>query len=56
MTSTDLFVLWGKVLKGDVAAKRSFIDLYKKRFPKQRMQVPLHTMYLHLMKPGGGIR
>ncbi len=59
MNNDELFLLWGKVLKGDKTSRKEFIDVYKEygyghKFlwenPNRRT---LHMMYLHLYKKLG---
>jgi hypothetical protein len=54
MSKNEIFELYGKVLKGDIPSKKTFIDLYKSAYPNnwwfynEPNKENLHIMYLHL--------
>ena len=59
MNNDELFLLWGKVLKGDKTSRKEFIAVYKEHGYGHEFlwenpdKKDLHTMYLHLYKKLG---
>ena len=55
MNDDELFLLWGKVLKGNKASRKEFIAVYKEHgyahhYEADPSKRTLHMMYLHLFK------